>query len=151
MERIQELSKQHALILNSVTEGIYGLDAEGVTMFMNPAAASMFGYEVEEFIGKSAHPIIHHSRADGSYFPKEECPIHMTVMDGKGRSVKEDVFWRKDGSSFLVEYQVTPIIDQEQIQGVVIVFNDVTGEREIVRAKETAELAAQAKSEFCRW
>ncbi|GAB1158685.1 hypothetical protein YWY31_47100 [Paenibacillus illinoisensis] len=148
MERIQELSKQHALILNSVTEGIYGLDAEGVTMFMNPAAASMFGYEVEEFIGNNAHNIIHHSRADGSYFPKEECPIHMTVMDGKGRSVKEDVFWRKDGSSFLVEYQVTPIIDQEQIQGVVIVFNDVTGEREIVRAKETAELAAQAKSEF---
>jgi PAS domain S-box-containing protein len=147
-ERIQELSKQHELILNTVTEGIYGLDTDGVTMFMNPAAASMFGYEADEFIGKSSHPIIHHSRADGSYFPKEECPIHMTVMDGHARSVMEDVFWRKDGSSFLVQYQVTPIIDEGQIRGAVIVFNDVTGEREIVRAKETAELAAQAKSEF---
>ncbi|MHA7581029.1 PAS domain S-box protein [Paenibacillus vandeheii] len=148
MEQIQELSKQHALILNSVTEGIYGLDADGITRFMNPAAASMFGYEAEEFVGKSSHPIIHHSRADGSYFPKNECPIHMTVMDGKCRTVKEDVFWRKDGTSFLVEYQVTPIIDEGQIRGAVIVFNDVTGDREIVRAKETAELAAQAKSEF---
>ncbi|MCG7379307.1 PAS domain S-box protein [Paenibacillus sp. ACRSA] len=147
-ERIQELSKQHTLILNSVTEGIYGLDADGITMFMNPAAASMFGYEVKELVGKSSHPIMHHSRADGSYFPVEECPIHMTVMDGQRRLIKEDVFWRKDGSSFLVEYQVTPIIDQGQIQGAVVVFNDVTGEREIVRAKETAELAAQAKSEF---
>lgn len=147
-ERIQELSKQHELILNTVTEGIYGLDTDGITMFMNPAAASMFGYEAHEFIGKSSHPIIHHSRADGSYFPKEECPIHMTVMDGHARSVMEDVFWRKDGSSFLVQYQVTPIIDEGQIRGAVIVFNDVTGEREIVRAKETAELAAQAKSEF---
>ncbi|MFC9711392.1 PAS domain S-box protein [Paenibacillus sp. NPDC056933] len=147
-EQIQELSKQHALILNSVTEGIYGLDAEGITRFMNPAAASMFGYTVEEFIGKSSHPIIHHSRADGSYFPKKECPIQMTVMDGQCRTVKEDVFWRKDGTSFLVEYQVTPIIDEGQIQGAVIVFNDVTGDREIMRAKETAELAAQAKSEF---
>lgn len=147
-ERIQELSKQHELILNTVTEGIFGLDADGVTMFMNPAAASMFGYEAKEFIGRSLHPIIHHSRADGSYYSKKECPIHMTVMDGQRRSVKEDVFWRKDGSSFLVQYQVTPIIEQGQIQGAVIVFNDVTGEREIVRAKETAELAAQAKSEF---
>ncbi|WP_339304477.1 PAS domain S-box protein [Paenibacillus sp. FSL R5-0519] len=147
-ERIQELSKQHELILNTVTEGIYGLDADGVTMFMNPAAASMFGYEAQEFIGKNSHPIIHHTRADGSHFPIEECPIHMTVLDGQSRSIKEDVFWRKDGSSFLVQYQVTPIIEQGQIQGAVVVFNDVTGEREIVRAKETAELAAQAKSEF---
>ncbi|WP_440115774.1 PAS domain S-box protein [Paenibacillus sp. QZ-Y1] len=148
MERIQELSKQHALILNSVTEGIYGLDADGITMFINPAAASMFGYEAEEFVNKSSHPIIHHSRADGSHLPKDDCPIHMTVMDGQCRTVKEDVFWRKDGTSFLVEYQVTPIIDEGQIRGAVIVFNDVTGDREIVRAKETAELAAQAKSEF---
>ncbi|WFR63325.1 PAS domain S-box protein [Paenibacillus amylolyticus] len=147
-ERIQELSKQHELILNTVTEGIYGLDADGITMFMNPAAASMFGYEAKEFIGKNSHPIIHHTRADGSHFPKEECPIQMTVLDGQRRSIKEDVFWRKDGSSFLVQYQVTPIIEQGQIQGAVVVFNDVTGEREIVRAKETAELAAQAKSEF---
>ncbi|KLU58352.1 hypothetical protein EL84_00910 [Paenibacillus sp. VT-400] len=147
-ERIQELSKQHELILNTVTEGIFGLDADGITMFMNPAAASMFGYEAKEFIGKNSHPIIHHTRADGSHLPQEECPIHMTVLDGRIRSIKEDVFWRKDGSSFLVQYQVTPIIEQGQIQGAVVVFNDVTGEREIVRAKETAELAAQAKSEF---
>ncbi|MDQ0658934.1 PAS domain S-box protein [Paenibacillus sp. W2I17] len=147
-ERIQELSKQHELILNTVTEGIYGLDADGITMFMNPAAVSMFGYEAKEFIGKNSHPIIHHTRADGSHLPQEECPIHMTVLDGQRRSIKEDVFWRKDGSSFLVQYQVTPIIEQGQIQGAVVVFNDVTGEREIVRAKETAELAAQAKSEF---
>ncbi|OMF00529.1 PAS domain S-box protein [Paenibacillus sp. FSL H7-0942] len=147
-ERIQELSKQHELILNTVTEGIFGLDADGITMFMNPAAASMFGYEAKEFIGKNSHPIIHHTRADGSHLPQEECPIHMTVLDGQIRSIKEDVFWRKDGSSFLVQYQVTPIIEQGQIQGAVVVFNDVTGEREIVRAKETAELAAQAKSEF---
>ncbi|WP_340388717.1 PAS domain S-box protein [Paenibacillus sp. FSL E2-0151] len=147
-ERLQELSKQHELILNTVTEGIFGLDADGITMFMNPAAASMFGYEAKEFIGKNSHPIIHHTRADGSHLPQEECPIHMTVLDGQIRSIKEDVFWRKDGSSFLVQYQVTPIIEQGQIQGAVVVFNDVTGEREIVRAKETAELAAQAKSEF---
>ncbi|WKL04864.1 ATP-binding protein [Paenibacillus amylolyticus] len=147
-ERIQELSKQHELILNTVTEGIFGLDADGITMFMNPAAASMFGYEAKEFIGKNSHPIIHHTRADGSHLPQEECPIHMTVLDGQRRSIKEDVFWRKDGSSFLVQYQVTLIIEQGQIQGAVVVFNDVTGEREIVRAKETAELAAQAKSEF---
>lgn len=139
------------VILNTVTEGIFGLDADGITMFMNPAAASMFGYEAKEFIGKNSHPIIHHTRADGSHLPQEECPIHMTVLDGQIRSIKEDVFWRKDGSSFLVQYQVTPIIEQGQIQGAVVVFNDVTGEREIVRAKETGGGRLRPSRNFCRW
>lgn len=147
-EQIEKLSYQHSLILNSVSEGIYGLDEEGKTIFVNPAASKMLGYNVSEFIGTDNHQLIHHSRSDGSPYPVDECLIHQTFRDGKPRTVQEEVFWRKDGSSFLVDYRATPLYDREQIVGVVVVFNDITNEREIVKAKESAERATRAKSEF---
>ncbi|WP_068619957.1 PAS domain S-box protein [Paenibacillus tuaregi] len=148
IEQIEQLSYQHALILNSVSEGIYGLDEEGRTIFMNPAASKMLGYTVKEVIGTINHELIHHTRSDGISYPIEECPIHQTLRDGTPRYVNEEVFWRKDGSSFLVTYRVTPLYDREQIVGTVVVFNDITNEREIIKAKESAERATKAKSEF---
>lgn len=148
IEQIEQLSYQHGLILNSVSEGIYGLDEEGKTIFINPAASSMLGYKVPEFIGTENHELIHHTKSDGSPYPLAECPIHLTLIDGNPRFVNEEVFWRKDGSSFLVTYRVTPLYDREQIVGVVVVFNDITNEREIIKAKESAERATKAKSEF---
>ncbi|MBP2002598.1 PAS domain S-box-containing protein [Paenibacillus shirakamiensis] len=148
VQQIEKLSYEHALILNSVSEGIYGTDIEGKTIFMNPAACKMLGYLLGELIGKDTHELIHHTKSDGSLFPIEDCFIHTTFMDGKPRFVNEEVFFRKDGSSFLVQYRVTPLYNREQIIGVVVVFTDITNEREIIRAKELAEQAALAKSEF---
>ncbi|WP_068776890.1 PAS domain S-box protein [Paenibacillus sp. FJAT-26967] len=148
ISEIENLSYQLTLILNSVSEGIYGMDASGKSMFINPAGASMLGYTLKEFIGIHNHDEIHHTKADGSPYRVEECPIHMTVRDGQSRMIREDIFWRKDGSSFLVDYRVTPIIDNGEIQGAVVVFNDITDEKEIIQAKESAERAANAKSEF---
>lgn len=148
MQKIKDLSSRQQLILNSVSEGIYGLDRDGISMFVNPAGASMLGYTSEEFTGINQHDVIHHTRPDGSHYDIRDCLIHRTIQDGIPRSVSEDVFWRKDGSSFLVSYQVNPIFDKGVIQGAVVVFNDITTEREILRAKESAERTAQIKSEF---
>lgn len=148
VEQIEKLSYLHSLILGSVSEGIYGLDENGKTVFINQAAADMLGYGIEEFFGKSKHELIHHTKMDGSDYPMEECPIVRTMRDGIPRVVQEDVFWRRDGSSFLVEYRVNPMIERGQLIGAVVVFTDITGEREIMRAKESAERATQAKSEF---
>lgn len=148
VEQIEKLSYLHSLILGSVSEGIYGLDENGKTVFINQAASDMLGYDMEEFIGQSNHLLIHHTKSDGAAYPLEECPIIQTMRDGTPRIVKEDVFWRRDGSSFLVEYRVNPMIERGQLIGAVVVFNDITGEREILRAKESAERATQAKSEF---
>ncbi|WHX50629.1 PAS domain S-box protein [Paenibacillus woosongensis] len=148
VEQIEKLSYLHSLILGSVSEGIYGLDESGRTVFINKAAADMLGYEQKDFIGKSNHSLIHHTTSDGSDYPAELCPIFQTMQDGISRAVKEDVFWRRDGSSFLVEYTVNPMIERGQIVGSVVVFQDITGEREILRAKESAERTALAKSEF---
>ncbi|GAA0133587.1 hypothetical protein YSY43_04270 [Paenibacillus sp. YSY-4.3] len=148
VEQIEKLSYLHSLILGSVSEGIYGLDENGRTVFINKAAATMLGYEQRDFIGKPNHSLIHHTTSEGTDYPAELCPIYQTLQDGISRAVKEDVLWRRDGSSFLVEYTVNPMIERGQIVGSVVVFQDITGEREILRAKESAERTALAKSEF---
>ncbi|AEI38981.1 PAS domain S-box protein [Paenibacillus mucilaginosus] len=148
VEEIQKLSSQYTLILNSVAEGIYGVDLSGRGVFLNPAASDMLGYTPEEFEGRPVHTSVHHSKPDGSPYPRRECPIYMTARDGLSRYVTDEVFWRKDGTSFLVEYRTHPIYDQGKLVGAVVVFTDTTSEREIIQAKESAERAAEAKSEF---
>lgn len=148
LKQIRELSDRHSLILDSVSEGIFGLDTKGHTIFINPAAMEMLGYARDEFIGIHSHSLIHHTRYDGSHYSKDEFPISLTISDGVTRSMDEEVFWRKDGTSFLVNYRVSPIINNGTIQGAVVAFSDITNEREIIRAKEFAEKAARAKSDF---
>jgi PAS domain S-box-containing protein len=147
VEQIEKLSLQHALILNSVSEGIFGIDRQGKTMFINPPGLDAIGYTTEEIIGVLHHNLTHHTKTDGSDYPVEG-PVHRTLNDGQSRSVTEEVFWRKDGSSFLVNYRVNPIYDNGETIGAVVVFTDTTNEREIISAKESAERADQAKSEF---
>ncbi|ASA20092.1 PAS domain-containing protein [Paenibacillus donghaensis] len=148
LEHLQELHERHSLILNSVSEGIFGLDAQGRTIFINPAAMRMLGYSQEEFLGLHNISNLNHTRADGSNYNPAESPISQTIADGLNRVMDDGIFWRKDGTSFFVNYRVAPLIDKGQIAGAVVAFSDITGEREILHAKESAERAAQAKSDF---
>ncbi|OWA35123.1 hybrid sensor histidine kinase/response regulator [Saccharibacillus sp. O16] len=148
IRQIEQLGYEYTLILNSVSEGIFGIDNQGRTIFVNPAALGLLGYEQDEFIGRDNHTLLNHSGAGGVPYSVDECPICATVRDGISRSIAECVLWKKDGSSCLVEYTVNPIIDKGKIQGTVVVFRDVTNEREVLRQKELAEHAASAKSEF---
>jgi len=120
------LRQQHHLILKAAGEGIYGLDLEGRASFVNPAAAALTGHSVEELIGKTMHDVVHHSRPDGSLYPRCDCPIYAAFKDGLVRNVQDDVFWRKDGTSFPVEYTSTPIIAGGRLVGCVVVFRDVS-------------------------
>ncbi|MGF1541199.1 MAG: ATP-binding protein [Pleurocapsa sp.] len=124
---LANLRRQQQLILNSVGEGIYGLDARGNVTFVNPAAAKIIGWKMEDLIGKSMHKILHHSKVDGSNYPREECPIYAAFKDGKVHRVENEVFWRKDGTSFPVEYISTPMHDEKgKLIGAVVTFRDIT-------------------------
>ena len=124
---MEELRQQNELILNAAGEGIYGLDINGNTTFINPAAARMIGWEQKELIGKSQHTILHHTRPDGNTYPKEECPIYAAFKDGAVHKIDHEVFWRKDGSCFPVEYVSSPIMDEDdKLAGAVVTFKDIT-------------------------
>lgn len=114
------------LILSATGDGVYGLDCQGHTTFANPAAARMTGYDLEEMIGLGQHDLIHHTRPDGSPYPRAECPIYAAFTDGKVHQVSDEVFWRKDGSSFPVEYVSTPVWDNGALVGAVVSFRDIT-------------------------
>ncbi|QUL56666.1 PAS domain S-box protein [Paenibacillus tritici] len=140
--------KRLSLILNSVSAGIFGLDTLGRTIFINREGAEMLGYEPSELSGLPIMNMIHYIHGSAPRHSLSECPILLTLQDGVTRSKADDIFWRKDGTSFFVNYRIAPLMDNGIICGVVISFSDITNEREILRAKESAEQAAQAKSDF---
>ncbi|MNO35185.1 Signal transduction histidine-protein kinase BarA [compost metagenome] len=147
-EQIEKLSNEYTLILNAVSEGIFGLDMEEKVTFINPAGLHMLGYEHDEIRGHSYLDHIQQTALDGIHYRPEESPLIKAIRSGGSYHSKDAVLWRKDGTSFLAEYQVTPLFDNGEPKGVVVVFRDITDEKKIIRAKESAEKADQAKSEF---
>jgi PAS domain S-box-containing protein len=139
-----EAFRLNKLILESVGEGIYGLDSDGRTTFINPAAVKMTGFSAEEMIGNCQHQLVHHSRADGTPYPQEKCHIYAAFRRGKAYQTSEEVFWRKDGTSFPVEYISTPIWNNMKLLGAVVVFKDITekkqAEEEILQLRNKLEL-----------
>src|SRR5215475_1570099 len=129
-QSLAELQRQHSLILSRAGEGIYGLDRDGMTMFVNPAAGRLLGYDPAELTGRSMHEMLHHSRPDGGPYPAEQCPIYAALRDGQVHRVSTDVFWRKDETCIPVEYVSTPIVEQGVVTGAVVVFRDITERRE---------------------
>lgn len=126
----QRLKQELELILQSAGEGIYGLNCDGHTTFVNKAAAEMVGWELEELIGKPQHDIIHHTKEDGSHYSAKDCPIYAAFKDGEVHHIDHEIFWRKDGTSFPVEYTSTPIKDTDgKLLGAVVVFKDITEKR----------------------
>lgn len=141
LSQLRQLQQQTQLILDSVGEGIYGLDTQGHTTFVNPAAQHMVGYSLEELLGKPQHAIIHHSRPDGSHYEAINCPIYAAFRDGQVHQVDNEVFWRKDGTSFPVEYLSTPIRnDQGELLGAVVSFRDISRRKQ---AEEAIHLTNQ--------
>ena len=136
MNILAETEEQNRLLLDSAGEGIYGLDVNGKTSFANPAACKMLGYEADELLGQPMHPLVHHSYPDGSPYPGEGCPMYAAVIDGQVHRVENEVLWRKDGSSFPVEYTSTPIVKDAKRVGAVVIFNDISERKKVDQMKE---------------
>ncbi len=124
-EALQAADDHNRLLLESAAEGIFGVDANGMTTFVNPAAAMILGYEPDELIGRPMHTLIHHHRIDGSPYPVEECPMSATLRNGEHHFIDSEVLWHKDGHSIPVEYNSTPILKNDVVVGAVITFSDI--------------------------
>lgn len=137
---LARLHYQYELLLNSVHDGIYAVDLEGKALLVNPAAASILGYAPEELQGRFMHDIVHHSKPDGTPSPVEKCSIYQAFRDGKVHHVLEDVFWKRDGSCFWVEYTSNPIYEHDKITGAVVTFRDISDrKRSEERLRESHE------------
>lgn len=138
-------------LLESVGDGIRGIDLDGNIIFENPAAQLLLESSKSQNIGKHDHELIHHHHADGRPYPKEDCPVHHTMQDGKTRRVSDDVYFRADGSSFPVEYTCAAIKDERGvISGAVIVFKDISERIQLLAREQEALKAADAASRYYR-
>jgi two-component system, OmpR family, sensor histidine kinase VicK len=135
-DELQLMRRQQELILSSVGDGIYGMDLDGRLSFMNPASAKLLGYTVDELIGKDIHDLIHHSHADGTPHSKANCPILLGLRRREGVRIRDDVFWRKDQTTVPVEYVASPLIDEGQLAGMVVAFQDISERRRLEKMKD---------------
>jgi two-component system sensor histidine kinase VicK len=141
-EKLRTLIHQSNSILESVGDGIYGIDLDGNVTVINPAASQMLGYKPNELLGKNLHQAVHHTRADGSPYPEDECAISQAVRNLSTVRVASEIFWRKDSTSFPVEYVARPQIDSsssgrnEKAIGAVVAFRDTTERRALDRMKD---------------
>jgi PAS domain S-box-containing protein len=148
---LERLTRQNELILKSVGDGIFGVNLEGEITFYNPSALKMTRFDEDELLGKSLHEILNLLHEKGSSLGKDY-PLYEVFKDGKTQSKDEVVFWTKDGSALLAEYICAPIYEEEKIVGAVVTFRDILRrkrvEEALVQAKEEAERASRAKSDF---
>lgn len=125
-----ELERQNQLILNAAGEGIYGVNADGKTTFVNRAAQEMLGWSAEDLLGRDIHSKIHHHHLNGERYPSHDCPIYQSFRHEEVSRIEDEVFWRKDGKPIRVEYVSTPIYDQSVLAGAVVIFRDITERKE---------------------
>jgi len=141
--RLRTLTRQSDSILASVGDGIYGIDLDGKVTFVNAAATQMLGYKQDEMLGHVMHNLIHHTRADGTPYDSVDSPIRKSLTNFDTVRVSNEIFWRKDGTSFPVEYVARPQIDSQSSDseglkplGVVVAFTDTTERRALDRMKD---------------
>ena len=140
---LAEAEERSRLLLESAEEGIFGVAEDGLVNFINPAGLAMLGFEAVELIGQKIHPLIHHTRTDGSPYPIEECPMYHSLTQGVIGSQDDEVLWRKDGTSFPVEYTSVPIRKNGSIAGTVVVFRDISERKEAEQALRESRATAR--------
>ncbi|MGO4373997.1 GAF domain-containing protein, partial [Paenibacillus sp. MCAF20] len=122
VSELQQLSREKELILNSAGEGIFGLDLDRNITFCNPAGVSMLGYNSSaEMIGEPSRIIFKGKQQEQKF------SVHKQESDSKWDHYYEnELFYRKDGSSFPVENVISPIKEEDEIVGEVVTFKDIT-------------------------
>ncbi|MDH3360100.1 MAG: PAS domain S-box protein [Desulfobulbaceae bacterium] len=142
-QTLQQNEKHIRLLLNSTSEGIYGLDTHGNCTFVNAAALRLLGYKEEkDLLNKNMHYTIHHTNDDGTPLPETECTIFRAFQSGEECHADKDMLWRADGTNFAAEYWSYPIKEDDITIGAVVTFFDIT---ERNRAKQKLEASLNEK------
>jgi diguanylate cyclase (GGDEF)-like protein/PAS domain S-box-containing protein len=136
---LRESEERFRLLLDSSPEAIFGVDTQGACTFVNPACLKMLGYTQEEMLGQGIHALIHHTYPDGRPYPKEQCHIRCSTLKSQSTHVDSEVHWRKDGTSFPVEYWSHPMYRDGELVGAVVTFHDISERKRMERALRDSE------------
>jgi len=139
-------------LTDALGEGVYAVDTAGLCTFANPEAAKLLGWNKDELIGKNIHEIAHYQKSDGSAHQWEHCLVHQAGLTGKTFHSEDDLFTRRNGEIFPIALTAVPLLEDGLVRGTVSVFQDITlrkqTEQALKNAKDAAEAASRAKSDF---
>lgn len=146
-DALQMLHGRTAQVLNAIDDGVYFLDDQGRTVFINEAASRLLGYTNREMMGKEMHALTHHHYADGTEFPLKDCPILSSVTDAVQQRVGGDTFWTKSGDALPVDYTSIPIKEGRKVIGVVVTFRDISDQQRAEEQSARLKSERQARTE----
>jgi len=126
-EALVQLRYQHKMMLRWVEGAVLTVDRDGKILSVNPVGLRALGWEQDELIGRDCHSTIQHTLEDGSEYPLEFSPMFAALEDGSSHHVDGDIFWRKDGTNFSVDYIVCSTRNEKnEIIGAVMTFRNLT-------------------------
>ncbi len=129
-EALTQVLYQNEMLLGWVNGAVVTVDCQGLVLTANEIALTSLGYLEEELIGRQYHETFHHTLEDGSEYPWDFCPVFAAIEDGSSHHVTGDVFWKSDGSSFMADYIVSPVRDENNlISGAVLIFRNLTEQK----------------------
>ncbi|HTU96070.1 MAG TPA: ATP-binding protein [Solirubrobacteraceae bacterium] len=145
--RLSRTARDLGAVLQTIDEGVYGVDTAGRVTLVNRAALELTGFTREELAGGNSHELLHHTHEDGSPYPLEECPVFRAMQTGTAIRVTDEVFWRRDGTPFPVEYSAAPLFEEDKITGAVVTFLDRTARRQLARQRDTVHAITRVFAE----
>ncbi len=123
---LAESEERSRTILDTVAEGILGIDLKGHITFVNKSACVLLGYDNHELLGHSMHSLINHSNADGEPIDYENSRICKVLTKGEEQQHEDEVLWHKDGTNFPVAFFCHPLHKDNNLTGAVYTFQNIT-------------------------
>lgn len=131
-------------VTRAMDEGVCALEASGRITYLNAAAERMLGFRQSELVGLPFKEAVRCRRNAGTC-SREECRLLQAISTGDPVRGADDLFTRKDGTSFPVSYSSAPLVRRGRVVGAVVAFRDVTEER---RQAERERFLAHATKEL---
>ncbi len=135
-EALRKGEKKLFDITSSLAEGLYVLNESGQVTFMNPEAERLLGWTEAELKGRNVHDLVHHHTSGGAVLSLEECPMHQVIMTGERYISRDQVFIRKDGTTFPASVYSSPLLENGKVVASVTAFRDITERKRIEEERE---------------
>ena len=127
--RLRREKRQLQTITDTIGDGLYVMNGQGVIERVNPTFGNLLGYRPEEVVGKTGHEFFHVDSNGAPHQSPADCPICSAMKRGEGY-VGEELFRRKDGTLLSVEVSCQPIRSGDEGTGVVAAFRDISKRKE---------------------